>query len=429
MSIRTTASLVLAAALLLGGCSGTSEPFDVPPLRDDLPQPENLSWWSRAAMDAYMRFSVWRGERSGYITLFARDGVPIHGAAVGWKDIESGAPMTLDTEVRIASMTKPVTAVAAMILVEEGLLELDDPVAQYLPEFAAPRVATSETPGPDGSFPSRPAEKTLRVRHLLMFASGIGPGATPGSESGTPLLEYWQEHGLYSLEHGDLADRVAVLSKLPLFEEPGTRWRYGWSADVLAVVVEKITGRNIEDFMRERIFRPLGMTSTRYEPDPQDREHMATAYTQDADGELVPAPLHYSTEWNPGGGGLVSTVSDYMRFALMLYNGGEYRGARILRPQTVAEMTRLHVPEGVLADTGVDGIGWGLGMAVVADAEASMTPDRDGDFWWSGYYGTTFVVSPATGLVAVIMQQNEPGEHSGVNYQAYIVQGLAYAGL
>lgn len=381
-------------------------------------------------MNTYMRFSTWRGERSGYITLFARDGVVIHGDAVGYKDIASDTPMALETQVRIASMTKPVTGVAAMILVEEGRLGLDDPVAQYLPEFADVQVATSHTPDANGRFPTRPPQVELQVRHLLMFASGTGAGMVP-----SPLQAYWNENSLHRQPSGGLRERVAHLATLPLFEDPGTQWRYGASADVLAAVIEVITGQIIGEFMAERIFQPLGMVDTRYEPPENERAGMATVYTQDADGNLVEAASHYDPAWNPGGGGLVSTVSDYMRFALMLWNGGDYRGNRILQQATIDNMTRLHVPDGVLGGggpggaPGIEGMGWGLGMAVVADSDATMTPDRDGDFWWSGYYGTTFFVSPETGLIGVIMTQNEPGEYSGVNYQAYVVQALAFAGL
>tara|TARA_R110000823_G_scaffold47903_5_gene121797 strand:+ start:6058 stop:7323 length:1266 start_codon:yes stop_codon:yes gene_type:complete len=418
-------TLLLLLVTLTLGCSGASEPLTAPPVEDGLAEPEPLAWWSRAAIDAYIRFSSWRGERSGYIVLLARDGVPVYANAAGWRNIEAGEPMTLDTEVRIASMTKPVTAVAAMLLVEEGVLGLDDPVADYLPAFRTMRVATSESAGADGSFASRPAQAAITVRHLLMFASGIGPGMGEASD----LAALWEAQGLHAQTSGDLRARVDRLAALPLFEEPGTRWRYGASADVLAAIVQEASGRNIGDFMRERIFTPLGMANTRYEPPVEARERMATVYTQNAEGDLVEADIHYSPEWQPGGGGLVSTVSDYLRFALMLYNGGEYRGVRILERQSVDNMQRLHVPDGVLAGQGIEGVGWGLGMAVVADAEASRTPDRNGDFWWSGFYGTQFFVSPETGLVGVIMTQNKPGEFSGINHQPYIVQGLAFAGL
>lgn len=418
-------STVLAIVVLLAACSGASKELSTPPAADNLPQPEPLAWWSRAAMNAFMRWSVWSGNKSGYITLFARDGVPVHADAVGFKDIASQAPMAMDTHVRIASMTKPITAVVAMTLVQEGRLGLDDRVADYLPVFADPKVATSHTPDARGEYPAVPARQPLLVRHLLMFSSGIGPGM----DKSVPLVQHWDDEGLYQQQAGSLRERVQRLAALPLFEEPGTRWRYGFSADVLAVVIEQVTGQPIAEVMRERVFAPLGMDDTRYFSPGDDRAPLATVYTQDADGELVEAAPPFDRDWTPGGGGLVSTASDYMRFALMLASGGEYRGTRILKRETVADMVRLHVPDGVLADADIDGLGWGLGMAVVANEDASLTPDRTGDFWWSGVYGTTFLVSPSTGLTAVILTQNEPGAFSGLPYEAYVLQGLALAGL
>lgn len=416
---------LLAGIVLLSGCSGKSKELTVPPARAGLAAPANLAWWSRAGIDAYMRYSVWRGSKSGFIALFARDGIPVYSNVAGWKDMASGAPMTMDTTVRIASMTKPITAVAAMILVEEGNLGLEDPVADYLPEFAHLRVANSEVPNADGSFTTVPATTPLTVRHLLTFTSGLGPGR----ENNSALKKYWESHGIYEQPAGDLGDRVTALTPLPLFEEPGTRWRYGYSLDVMARIIEKVSGESISSFMQARILQPLGMNDTRYLPPSSDRAGLASVYTQDKDGELINAPLPYDTDWTPGGGGLVSTAADYMRFALMLWNGGEYQGVRILQQATVDKMRHLEVPGGVLAEEDIEGLGWGLGMAVVADADATLTPDRNGDFWWSGYCGTVFFVSPETGLVGVIMSQNEPSEFSGLPVEIFIIQGLAFAGL
>ena len=416
---------LVAVTILICGCSGKSDKLDVPPASDGLAAPEDLAWWSRAAIDAYMRFSAWSGSHSGSIAMFARDGVVVYSNAAGWKDIASGQPMTVDTPVRIASMTKPITAVAAMILVQEGKLGLDDPVADYLPEFAALRVATSDTPNADGAFPSRPVSAVLTVRHLLTFSSGIGPGRDEESA----LVAYWDEQGIYDQPAGELADRVALLAQLPLLEEPGTRWRYGFSLDVLARVIEVISGDSISAFLQARILQPLGMKNTGYLPPPSERGVFATVYTQNEEGNLVDAPLPYDTSWTPGGGGMVSTAADYMRFALMLWNGGEYQGVRILEQKTVDDMRRLHIEDGVLAAEDITGLGWGLGVAVVADEDATVMPDRTGDFWWSGYYGTTFFVSPKTGLVGVVMSQNEPSEFSGLPVEIFIVQGIAFAGL
>jgi len=357
--------------------------------------------------------------------MFARDGVPIYSTSAGWKNIEREEAMSVDTHVRIASMTKPITAVVAMTLIEEGKLGLDDPVSDYLPEFSNLRVATSHEPDANGVYPSEPAQVTMTVKHLLMFSSGIGPGLdeTPS------LVRHWDERGVYKQADGDLITRVGRLAQLPLFEEPGTRWRYGASADVLAAVIEKITGRRIGDVMRERVFAPLQMNNTRYLAVDEAADNLATVYTKNGEGDLVEAQLPQYVGWSPGGGGLVSSASDYMRFALMLWNEGQYQGVQILQPSTLQAMQQAHMPNGVLQSAGIDGMGWGLGMAVVVDADASLTPDRTGDFWWSGYLGTTFFVSPETGLVGIIMTQNKPSEFSQNPVEIFVVQALAFAGL
>ncbi|GAB5452369.1 MAG: hypothetical protein Hals2KO_26970 [Halioglobus sp.] len=199
MRIRQPALPLLFALALVGACSGESRSLDVPPAQAGLQQPENLSWWSRVAIDAYIRFSSWRKERSGYIVMFARDGVPIYSNAAGYKDIASATPMTVDTHVRIASMTKPITAAVAMTLVEEGRLGLDDPVANYLPEFAQVKVATSHSRDADGEFPTRAPQQPMTIRHLLMFSSGVGPGMpalgeAPGESA--ELLQHWRDNSI-----------------------------------------------------------------------------------------------------------------------------------------------------------------------------------------------------------------------------------------
>lgn len=431
---RRRCARVACVALLVGACSGASLDAGIPPAVAGSPPGPGLSWWSRAAMDAYLRWEVWRGKRSGFIASFARDGHPVHATAVGWADVEKQVPMRLDTRVRIASMTKPITAVAALILVEEGQLGLDDPVSRFVPAFAGARVATSYTARSDGSFATVPADPAPTVRHLLNFASGVGPGMRDAGD----LTQLWEEQGVHAgPEDATLAERVERAAGLPLFEHPGERWRYGASADVLARVVEVASGEPFDVFLSRRIFVPLGMTATEFLPPPDQRAELARVYTQDEDGRLVLAPRENRPQrWTPGGGGLVSTAGDYLRFALMLWNEGSYDGTRILSPETVASMRQPHVPSGVLeagspdeGSVSVEGLGWGLGVSVVVDADATPMLDRDGDFWWAGYFGTSFIVSPSTGLVAVALSQNQPGPHSGLPIGVYVAQGLAYLGL
>ena len=405
--------------LILTGCDGKSLDIDVPPVDNETQAAENLPWLNRAAMDAYMRYGTWRGKRSGFIAMYAVDGQPVYANAAGWADIEEKEPMQLDTRVRIASMTKVVVGVAAMILVDEGKLGLDDPIAEYIPAFADSQVATSESKNVEGEFDTRPVTQPVLVRHLLMFASGIG--FNPVVVGVTDLEKHWEDNSIQNMHGKSLAERIDSLGSLPLFEEPGTKWRYGYAADVLARVVEVAAGQPFDEFLQQRLFSPLGMTSTSYLPD----DRTATVYSQNEEGELILAPLRDSPGWTPGGTGLISTAGDYMRFALMLWNGGEYQGVRILNEQTVADMVRPHLQGGVLADMGIEGIGWGLGMSVIVDSETSYMPGVNGDFGWSGFYGTHFAVSPSKNIVGVVLTQNEPNRHQDPLFLPMVLHSVA----
>ena len=414
--------LVFICALV--GCSGSGENINLPAADSNNKTAANLSWFKRSVMDAYMKYSVLVGDRSGFITMFAQDGQVVHSSSVGWADIESKKPMRIDTQMRFASMTKPVTAIAALILVNEGKLRLNDQVASYIPSFENLRVAVTENKNAAGFFDTRPIEKPLLVKHLLMFSSGIGPGYSKASD----LYKHWMANGIRSHESGGLAERVEKLSQLPLFEEPGSVWRYGSSADVLARVIEVVSGEAFDVFLEERIFSQLGMDNTRFLHTVPDHKILAQVYTQDSNGELVLAPKRIDSEWNEGGSGLVSTASDYMRFALMIWNGGEFDGVRILPKQVISDMKLPHVKKGVFARRDVKGLGWGLGVGIVVNEDSTL-PSKLGDIFWGGYYGTTFFISPSTGLVGVILSQNEMSPYSG-GYQTpiYAIQAIALSG-
>lgn len=425
-SSRARQALVglLAVSGLMAGCGSPLE-VDLPPADAAIPSPPGLSWLSRSALDGFLDVSAFAGLHSGYVAIFARNGRVVHATTAGYADLASGRPMQIDTRFRMASMTKPVTAVAALILVEEGRLGLDDPVERYIPAAGRLRVATSRDRGADGTIPTAPLSHPITLRHLLTFTSGIGSGEDPSR-----LGQLWAERDIYA-GRGSLEERVDRILSAPLYEQPGERWRYGWSADVLARVVEVAAGEPFDQLLARRIFMPLGMLSTGYLPPAGARDRIASMYTQDEEGELarVELPASDAPDWTPGGSGLVTTAADYMRFALMLWNAGRFDGTRILSPESVAHMTRPHVASGVLDSEDIEGLGWGLGVAVVVDADATPMSDRDGDFWWSGYYGTTFFVSPRTGLVGVVLTQNQPGPHSGRPYPVYIAQAFAFMGL
>jgi CubicO group peptidase (beta-lactamase class C family) len=413
-----------ACLLWLAGCS---EPPGValPPANPQLEHSDGLSAPIRWAMDRFLDASAAMGFHSGSVAMFAHRGRVVHAKTAGYADLTSKRPMTLDTRFRMASMTKPVTAVAALTLIEDGRLDLEDPVARYIPAAGGLQVATSRARNGDGTIPTVPLSTPLTVRHLFTFTAGIG-----SEEDDSDLGRLWSERNIYA-GVGSLADRVNRLMTAPLYEAPGRTWRYGWTSDVLARVVEVASDEPLDRFLEARVFAPLGMTSTTYLPPEHERGDMATMYTQDEDGNLVPVetPRSDARGWTPGGSGLVSTAGDFMRFALMLWNGGTYDGVRILSPESVALMTRPHVTSGVLADWDIDGIGWGLGVAVVLDADATPMIDRTGDYWWTGFYGTNFFVSPETDLVGVILTQNEPGPHSPLPYPIYVAPAFAFFGL
>ena len=422
--MRRYSFLYIFIFAVIFGCDSASQDKNILTAYLDNKSASNLSWFKRTAMDAYMKYSVWSGNRSGFVTMFAQDGQVIHASAVGWADVESKKPMRIDTQMRFASMTKPVTAIAALILVDEGKLQLNDHVASYIPSFGDLRVAVNENKNANDVFDTRAIEKPLLVKHLLMFSSGIGPGYS----NSTDLYKHWMANGIRSHKSGGLAERVEKLSQLPLFEEPGSVWRYGSSADVLARVVEVVSGEAFDVFLEEHIFGPLGMDNTHFLHAVPDHEILAQVYTQDSNGELVLAPKRIDSEWNEGGSGLVSTAADYMRFALMIWNGGEYDGVRILPKRVISDMTFPHVKKGVFARRDVKGLGWGLGIGVVVNEDSTL-PSKLGDIFWGGYYGTTFFVSPSTGLVGVILSQNEMSQYSG-GYQTpiYAIQAIALSG-
>ena len=420
-NIGCALATALWLATSLGLACGGSRP-ELPPIGEPASEADALSWIRRVAMDRVLDYRVWSGARSGYVALVARNGRVVYGRTTGLSDIEAGIPMQLDTRFHLASMTKPITAVAAMILVEEAQLSLDDPLEKYLPAFAEAVVLSNRDD--EGGWTTEPLSEPIRIRHLLTFTSGIGGYA----ETEDRFDQTWRSPDIEAAGLGSLADRVDLVPGLPFYEQPGTRWRYGWSLDVLARVVEIAAGEPYDTFLQRRLFDRLRMDATGFASAVPHDAPFAKMYTHAEDGSLVRDPQfddYYGRDWTSGGGGLVSTAPDYLRFALMLWNGGSLGGVRILEPKTVAEMTRLHVPSGVLEDMDIEGLGWGLGVCVVADAEAAPMPATNGDFWWSGRFGTQFWVSPEKDTVVVVMQQTERNSYSGLPMIPSLVQAIA----
>ena len=358
----------------------------------------------------------WRGEvakqsAAGYVLMVARHGNLVYTAAIGMRDRERQVPMTLDSRFRIASMTKPVTSVAVLMLYEEGRFQLDDPVSRYLPEFADMRVVT----GADqhGNLTSEPAKHAITIRHLLTHTSGLGYG--PGYDRTTELGKVWA--ALKIAVPGTLAEKVRAIASLPLYSEPGDAWRYSYADDVLGRLVEVVAGVPFDRFLKARLFEPLGMRHTGFYIPPADVGLLAKAYRHAAEGELEPSDVEFMqvptdpANWPSGGGGLISTAGDYLRFAQMLANGGSFAGRQYLSPVTVGLMTSNQIPaDAQLKYWGESGrgLGYGLGVGVIIDAASAPQANLDGDYSWGGFLDTHWIVSPRTGIVAVLLAQIDP---------------------
>ncbi len=358
---------------------------------------------------------VREGEIPGYVALVARNGKIAYFEAHGVQNPNTGKPMSRDSIFRIYSMTKPVTSVAAMILVEEGKIKLSDPVSKYLPELANLNVAvnadTAKTPS---EIKTRPARNPIRVVDLLMHTSGLTYAFFKPFPGGGAVEQMYLESGVNDLDISN-AELVTRISKLPLKFEPGTTWWYSRSTDVLGRLVEVVSGMTLGEFFEARISKPLGMRDTAFRVAPGKTTRFVEPFDDDKKGLI----LQYTNPTRPvkfeaGGQGLTSTVMDYARFLHMLLNGGELDGKRILGRKTVELMTMDHV--GQVYDRGpfyLPGQSHGFGLLGAVRTEGPRAPallnamdGSVGEYYWAGYAGTYFWVDPEEQLVAVYMMQS-----------------------
>jgi CubicO group peptidase (beta-lactamase class C family) len=378
-----------------------------------------------AAIDGRFDTLAAEGVRPGYAVVIAQGGEIVFRSSSGVIDTESGEAFDADSPVRIASMTKPVTALAAMQLVEDGLIGLDDPIGDYLPMFAEMEVATSLDADENGDIPTRPAAAPITVRQLLTHTAGLGYIFDPETDLGRLHME----NSLYGGE-GDLMARMEQLAAMPLYAEPGQTWIYSYAQDVLGAVIESASGQPFEDYMETEIFEPLGMHDTGFffEDVAFDEADMSPLYTHDEDGALVEVEQG-NPDWPSGGGGLVSTGNDYIRFAMMLAAGGELDGTRLIEAETLATMFTPQVTQAQL-NGGWGGVSYGFGLAVVLPPEEGQEPQGiPGDVSWGGYFDTDFVVSPSAGFAAVVMTQIQPGPHTPGPRTAEIFRPMVYGAL
>jgi CubicO group peptidase (beta-lactamase class C family) len=398
--MKIIASLLLAAAVVAGlpGATARAEPSHV------RIEPSKID----AALNGFIQSKA----LVGLSALVYQDQREVYFGTFGSADREAGKPMTRDTLVQIFSMTKPITGVAFMMLHEEGKFQLDDPLEKYAPEFANMRVYAGIDP--HGEVIYEPVRRPVTLRDITRHTAGFYSGTDH-----TPLAEMVRaaDPGSHT---NTLADEAKKLGSLPLLFQPGTRWLYGPSVDVQAFLVERLSGMPFDQFLEQRIFKPLKMTHTGYVLHPEDRGRMAAMYDWHEDGTLSRVPDETALEFNsrdwpmkPGSYGLVSTLDDYMRFARMLQNGGELDGQRLLKAETVKLMANDAMPREVsdvswLPSKGSVGFGIDFAVRIRPPANAQEASGAVGEFFWDGAADTLFWVDPKNKITAVLFTQYKP---------------------
>jgi CubicO group peptidase (beta-lactamase class C family) len=385
------------------------------------PKSVGLSQERLDRITAVMRKHVEDGLLAGAVAIVARDGKVAYLQSVGMQDKEQKIEMSPNAIFRIASMSKPITSVAVMMLYEEGRFQLKDPISKFIPEFKSPKVIVT---GQGSQEQLVPAKREITIRHLLTQTSGLTYQWDP--RVGQKYKEAGITHGL--LQDEDLlGDDMKKLGQMPLVHQPGEAWNYGLSTDVLGRLVEVASGMSFDEFLRTRIFQPLRMKDTCFFLPPDKVSRMAAVYGPDPNGILkrlgnstlntgpfvftVSYPYEGPRRYFSGGGGLCSTILDYARFAQMLLNGGELDGVRLLSPTTVKLMTTDQVGD-LKADSG-----FGLGFGVTRNLRESGELTSVGAYRWGGFWYTTFFIDPAENMLGVCMAQLYPSGKATLNDQ------------
>ena len=373
---------------------------------------------------------------AGCLTLISRHGETAHLSVMGSMDRERNKPMATDTIFRFYSMTKPITSVALMQLHEQGMFQLTDSVSRYIPQWRDLQVMTG---GDWPNFETRPADRPMSMRDVLSHQSGLTYGFMEGQ-----LERAYNKADVYqagSMEGRDLQSMIDRLAEMPLKFSPGDNWNYGVSTDVCGYLVETISGQRFDEYLQEHIFNPLGMEDTGFDVPPEKIDRFAANYERGPDRKLRllddPGTSNYAEPQTffSGGGGLVSTAHDYHRFCQMLLNGGELDGARLLGPKTIELMTMNHLPDGqdlseralgTFSETANDGVGFGLGFAMIVDIPRTQNVGSLGEYYWGGAASTIFWIDPVEDMIVIFLTQFMP---SGTfNFRGQIKQ-ILYPGL
>src|SRR5688572_9114617 len=413
-------SLLLIALVATASLDAQTRVATLAPLATATPESVGFAPGALDKLDAGMQDLVDKKQLAGIVTLVARRGKVVQHKAYGVQSLETGAPMKLDTIARIYSMTKPITGVAMMMLHEEGKWQPSDPIAKHIPEFANLRVYAGEK---DGQPILEPPAHPPTMAELMSHSAGF----TYGLFGNTPVDVIYRANN--PLEAPSLQEMINRLSKMPLLYQPGTKWVYSVSVDIQGYLVEKLSGKTFPEFLRTRLFEPLGMVDTAFYVPAEKLSRVATIYAYDkTKAGLAPAPGETPITTLPGlpsgGGGLYSTSADYFRFAQMLLNGGEFDGERILKKATVDMMRTNVLSEQVLnSKSGIGQAqfspaqGFGYDFAVVLDPAGAKRQVGKDSYWWWGIAGTWFWIDPTNDLIAIGIIQRRGGAPGAANHE------------
>jgi CubicO group peptidase (beta-lactamase class C family) len=349
--------------------------------------------------DAYFQKEIDEGRLPGVVTLVYKNGEKVHESALGYNDFSAKSPAKTDQIYYIQSMTKPIITTAFMMLFEEGHFFLNDPLHKYLPEFKDAMVAKDPKLGSEGGL--EPVKSPITLAQLMSHTAGFSHGL------GSTKVDEEVIRGLYQTQHKDIASRVTAYAKLPLYGQPGEQWYYSASPDILARLIEVFSGQTTAEFLKQRLFEPLGMKDTGYNLSEEQAKRMTVLHSFDDAGKLIKAPRQTPTSGNTvfaGANALFSTAQDYSLFARMMLNGGELDGKRYLSSKTI-EIMSMNQSKDLFQDPGK---GFGFGFAVVDDLADTKGLGSEGSFYWSGAYCTYFFIDPKEEMVAIFMTQVAP---------------------
>ncbi len=425
---KTFLLFIILSTLVLAATSQTESLNKSPELYEAAPEEAGISPERLARIDRMCEEAVASDDLPGIVALVARDGKIVHWKAYGMADNQAGRKLKRDDIFRIASQTKAITSTAVMMLWEEGRFQLDDPISKYVPEFKNPQVIKTFNPA-DSSWTGEPANSEITIRQLLTHTSGVGYGVIDSDER---LKMIYQKAGvtdLFTTENITIEESVKKLARLPLLFHPGTEYHYSEGLDVLGYFIEVVSGMPFDEFLKTRIFDPLGMNDTRfYLPENKAARLVAVQHKKDGQWEKFPVtfydtdyPVKGAKRFFSGGAGLSSTAHDYAVFLQMYLNGGEYNGVRLLSRTTVRSIMGNQTGDLWGGDEKHYGLAFGV---VTPEGQDKGGLGSSGTFDWGGYFNTQYFADPQEGLIGIIMKQTqgEVNDQTGWKFRQLVFQ-------